>query len=66
MAARFRADRNGWIVDNLTGLYILQVAVHVLDEDTAHRVTASIIAALHAEFDPTGLNPKTCLAQPTD
>ncbi|WP_041527367.1 hypothetical protein [Paracoccus aminophilus] len=66
MAARFRADRNGWIVDNLTGLYILQVAVHVLDVEAAHRVTTSIIAALHAEFGPANPDPETCPAQFTD
>ncbi|WP_041527100.1 hypothetical protein [Paracoccus aminophilus] len=66
MAARFRMSSNGWIVDNLTGLHILQVAAHVLDEDTAHRVTAAIIAALHAEFGPAKSEPETCPAQPTN
>lgn len=53
MVARFRVSRNGWIVDSVTGLYIVRVAVEVLDADAAHRLTATIIDALHADFGPS-------------
>ncbi|WP_312531741.1 hypothetical protein [Paracoccus sp. (in: a-proteobacteria)] len=53
MVARFRVSRHGWIVDSVTGLYIVRVAVEVLDADTAHRIATTIITALHADFGPS-------------